>query len=220
MPAMADDDSRKGLRYTDEQLIDYVDRTHARHDDGLTAAFAAPKNNDMPAIMVGPSEGRLLELLLRMVNAAKVVEVGTLAGYSAIRMAAALPADGHLWTIEYDAGHADVARANIEAAGFSDRVDVLVGAGSDILPTLEKHGPFDAVFLDADKKGYADYGRWAAANLRQGGLVLGDNAYLFGDLMTDSDSAKAMRAFHEETAEHFQSVCVPTPDGLVLGIKR
>lgn len=217
---MADDDSRAGARYTDPQLLEYVDRIHAGHDEGLAAAFGAPKSNDMPAIMIGPSEGRLLELLLRLAGAKKVVEVGTLAGYSAIRMAAALPDDGHLWTIEYDANHAEVAKANIERAGFTDRVDVIVGAGADVLPTLEQHGPFCAVFLDADKKGYADYGRWAAANLRTGGLVLGDNAYLFGELMSDSDSAKAMRAFHEETAQHFDSVCIPTPDGLVLGIKR
>ena len=217
---MADDDSRKGHRYTDPQLIEFADRTHAGHDAGLAAAFTAPKDNDMPAIMVGPSEGRLLELLLRMVNAKKVVEVGTLAGYSAIRMAAALPADGHLWTIEFDAGHAEVARANIERAGYADRVEVMVGPGAEVLPTLEQHGPFDAVFLDADKQGYANYGRWAAKNLRPGGLVLGDNAYLFGELMTESDSAKAMRAFHEETARAFYSVCIPTPDGLVLGLKR
>ena len=89
-----------------------------------------------------------------------------------------------------------------------------------MLPTLEDHGPFDAVFIDADKVNYHHYGRWAVANLRPGGIVLGDNAYLFGELLDDSDRGRAMREFHQIVAASCDSVCIPTPDGLVLGIKR
>jgi predicted O-methyltransferase YrrM len=215
---MADNDSRAGARYHTIEILDYVGRVHAGHDPALTRAFATPEG--VPAIMVGPSEGRLLELLLRLAGARKVVEVGTLVGYSAIRMARALPDDGKLWTIEFDPRHAELARGNIAAAGLADRIEVLVGAGVDVLPTLEGQGPFDAVFIDADKQSYALYGRWAAKHLRTGGLLLGDNAFLFGELLADSERARAMRAFHEEAAQAFDSVCIPTPDGLVLGIKR
>lgn len=215
---MADQDSREGKRYQTPAIIKYVNDTHAGHDSALAQAFEVPAG--VPAIQVGPSEGKLLFLLMRLVGARKVVEVGTLVGYSAIHMARALPEGGRLWSVEYEQKHAELARANIERAKLGDRITVLVGAGIDILPTLVEHGPFDAVFIDADKQNYHRYGEWAVANLRSGGIVLGDNAYLFGDLLEDTDRGRAMRAFHEHVAKHCDSVCLPTPDGLVLGIKR
>ena len=215
---MADNSSRAGERYASPPILDYVNRVHASHDAALSQAFAVPEG--IPAIQVGPSEGKLLELLLRLAGARKVVEVGTLVGYSAMHMARVLPEGGHLWSVEYEAKHAEVARANLARAGLQDRVSVLVGAGRDILPTLAGNGPFDAVFIDADKVNYDHYGRWAIANLRKGGLVLGDNAYLFGELLEDSDRGRAMRSFHEQVAAACDSVCIPTPDGLVVCIKR
>lgn len=215
---MADKDSREGKRYQTPEIIDYVNRTHAGHDTALAQAFAVPEG--IPAIQVGPSEGKLLYLFMRLVGAKKIVEVGTLVGYSAIHMARALPADGHLWSVEFEPKHAAVARDNIAKAGLADRVTVIVGAGVDVLPTLTDNGPFDAVFIDADKQNYDRYGVWAIENLRSGGLVLGDNAYLFGDLLDDSDRGRAMRAFHEHVAASCESVCLPTPDGLVLGLKN
>jgi caffeoyl-CoA O-methyltransferase len=217
---MADKDSRAGTRYADEEILAYVQRVHAAHDSGLEAAFSSPERDDLPAIQVGPSEGRLLEVLLRLVGARRVVEVGTLAGYSAIRCARALGQGGRLWTIEVSASHAEVARRNIATAGLEDRIEVVVGAATAVLPGLEAHGPFDAVFLDADKENYDSYGRWAAAHLRPGGLLLGDNAYLFGHLLEDTSGAAAMRRFHEEAAQQFDTVCIPTPDGLLLGVKK
>ncbi len=217
---MADNDSRAGARYGTPELLQWLDLLHAPHDAGLAAAFDAPGNERMPAIQVGRSEGKLLELLLKLAGAKKVVEVGTLAGYSAIRLARGLPEGGKVWTIEFDARHAEVARQAIAAAKVADKVEVLVGAGLDVLPTLDRHGPFDAVFIDADKENYDGYGRWAAKNLRPGGLLLGDNAYLFGELMGKDARAAAMRRFHEEAAVAFDTTCIPTPDGLLLGIKR
>jgi predicted O-methyltransferase YrrM len=215
---MADKSSRTGTRYTTPELLDYVNRVHASHDAALARAFAIPEG--IPAIQVGPSEGRLLHLLLRLAGARKVVEVGTLVGYSAIHMARALAPGGHLWSIEYNARHAEVARENLAAAGLADRVTVLVGAARDVLPELAGEAPFDAVFIDADKESYDHYGRWALAHLRPGGLVMGDNAYVFGDLLADSERGRAMRGFHELVAAACDSVCVPTPDGLIVGIKR
>lgn len=217
---MADNDSRAGERYATKEIIDYLNKTHATHTEGLQRAFDAPSQHGMPAIMVGPAEGKLLRMLLQMVGAKKVVEVGTLAGYSAISMAMALPEDGHLYTIEYSPENAKVSQDNIAAAGQSHKVTVLIGAGNEVLPTLESKGPFDAVFIDADKVSYDSYGRWAAKNTRKGGLLLGDNALLFGRLLEDSPEGAAMRRFHEEARAHFETVCVYTQDGLLLGIKR
>ena len=217
---MADKDSRSGARYTTPELLKYVDGLHATHDAGLAAAFDAPSKEGMPEIQLGRSEGKLVELLMRLRQVRRAVEIGTLAGYSAIRIARALAADGRLWTIELDPRHAEVARQAISAAGWSSKVEVVVGAGLEVLPSLERHGPFDAVFIDADKENYDGYGRWAARNLRPGGLLLGDNAYLFGELLAKDARGAAMRRFHEEAARAFDTTCIPTPDGLLLGIKR
>lgn len=215
---MADNDSRAGARYYNEAILDYTQRVHASHDAGLTRAFATPAG--VPAIQLGMSEGKLVHLLVRMIGARTAVEVGTLVGYSGTQIARALAPGGHLWTCEYDPRHAELARANFAAAGVADRVTVVVGPGLATLPTLVPHGPFDVVFIDADKPNYEHYGAWAIANLRPGGLLLGDNAFLFGQLCDDDERARAMRRFHEGVAAACDSVCIPTPDGLVLGIKR
>lgn len=174
----------------------------------------------MPAIQVGPSEGKLLGLLIALTGARRVVEVGSLAGYSALRIGRALPPGGRLWTIESDPRHAAVARASIAAAGLTAQVQVLEGAAIDVLERLKAEGPFDAIFIDADKGNYDHYGRWAREHLRSGGLLLGDNAYYFGRLLEDTPEASAMRRFHEEATQAFDTVCIPTPDGLLLGLKR
>jgi predicted O-methyltransferase YrrM len=200
------------------EIVEWTNRTHAAHDAGLAAAFDTPARTGIPAIQVGESEGKLLALLLGMIGARRVVEVGTLAGYSAIRMAHALPPDGELITIEFDPKHAELARENIRTAGLASVVTVEVGAGLDVLPRLV--GPFDAVFIDAYKRNYDQYGRWAAKNVRRGGLLLGDNSFYFGKLLADTPEAAAMRRFHEEARDAFDTVNIPTPDGLLLGVKR
>ena len=218
---MADADSRSGARYATPEIIHWLDELHAAHDAGLERAFLAPSLHGLPAIQVGVSEGKLLNLLLRMISAKKVVEFGTLAGYSTLRMAQALPEDGHLWSLEFDPKHAAIARANLAAAGQEDKVTVIVGPALDTLPALGQLGPFDAVFIDADKGNYDRYGVWAAMVLRQGGLLIGDNAYYFGNLLEeDNKDAAAMRRFHQQAKEAFDTVCIPTPDGLLLGIKK
>ena len=116
---MADNDSRAGARYANEKILTYVGDVHARHDAALAQAFAVPAG--IPQIQVGPSEGRLLFLLMKLAGAKKVVEVGTLVGYSAIHMARALPAGGRLWSVEYEPKHAEVARGNSQRPGSPTR---------------------------------------------------------------------------------------------------
>ena len=216
---MADQHSRAGERYASAQILDYAARTHHPEERALSRAFEAPGRHGMPEIQLGPAEGRLLELLLRLAGARKVVEIGTLAGYSALWMARALPEGGRLWTIEADPRHAGVAAEVIGEAGMGDRITVIKGDAAELLPKLSDSGPFCAVFIDADKARYDLYGRWATENLREGGLLIGDNAYLFGRLLEESDDARAMRSFHEEMARSYRSVCIPTPDGLAVGMR-
>jgi caffeoyl-CoA O-methyltransferase len=217
---MADNDSRAGEVYWTKGILDWVAQLHAPHDEALDRAFTAPVRQTMPSIQLGASESKLLTMLLQLSGARRVVEVGTLAGYSALRLVQGLPADGKVYSIESEARHAEVALQVIAEAGEAHRVEVLVGAGVDMLKTLEPQGPFDAVFIDADKESYDAYGRWAAAHLRRGGLLLADNVYLFGHLLDDSLRAEMMRRFHVEAKANFETVCVPTPDGLLVGIKR
>ena len=113
-----------------------------------------------------------------------------------------------------------MAEAAIAQAGLAERVEICIGDAVEVLKSLEDEGPFGLVFLDADKGRYDEYGRWAYANLGPGGMLLADNAYFFGRLLDSDDAeAEAMRRFHREAAEALDTVCVPTPDGLLLGIK-
>ena len=217
--------------YRTQPLLDFVTKTLAREDAVLRDIRETTEAKGLPAISVGPDEGRLLHFLASVCGAKKIVEVGTLAGYSACWLARAMPEGGMLHTIEFDPKHAKVAKDNIALAGLTDKISVHTGAGSVVLPTLEKHGPFDLAFIDADKTGYGDYARWAAMNVRSGGLVICDNAYLFGNLHRDDlpadhdDKPKVapMRAALRLLAdEAWFSSCamIPTGEGMAVAVRR
>ncbi len=218
--SMSDFDSRQGHFYANNAIRHWVNTRHAPHDGAFKKAFEADKEDGLPAIQIDPCEGQLLKLLLTMIHATHVVEVGTLAGYSTIAIAMALPPQGQLFSIEADPHHAEIAKRNIHDANLACDVHILCGTGLQTLPTLESKGPFDAMFIDADKIGYVDYGAWGAKHIKQGGLLIADNVYLFGKLLDDSPEATTMRQFHEDTTNAFDTTCIPTPDGLLLGIKR
>src|SRR4051812_279021 len=202
---MADPKSRSGQSdYWTPAVGAYLDELYLQEDQGMGDAVASIERAGMPAIQVSPSDGRILEVVLRAAGARKVVELGTLAGYSAQWIARAIGPGGHLWTIEASPKHAAVARGVFERAGLSDRISIHEGPGMTVLPTLEPQGPFDAVFVDANKEDYAAYADWATRNLRRGGLLLGDNTYLFGrlagvepDSPEQARSIEGMRGFHE-----------------------
>ena len=217
--------------YQSKPLLDFVTSLIGREDALLRAIREDTPKQGLPPISVGPDEGRLLHFLASACAARRIVEVGTLAGYSACWLARALPADGALHTVEHDPRHAAVARANFARAGLSAKITVHEGSGAAVLPKLEKHGPFDLCFIDADKAGYPGYARWAAKNLRSGGLVICDNAYLFGALhredLPDGDGraaqAEAMReCLRLLTDESLFSSCamVPTGEGMAVAVRR
>lgn len=154
-------------------------------DPVLDAALEANALAGLPPIGVSPAQGKLLHLLARTVGARRILEVGTLGGYSTIWLARALPADGELVTCEISPEHAEVARANLARAGLAERVDVRVGPALDTLPTLQ--GPFDLAFIDADKPSNAEYFRHALRLSRPGSLIVVDNV-VRGGRVADADS--------------------------------
>lgn len=177
----------------------------AAPDEALAATLSATAAAGMPEIQVSTPQARLLEILCRTVNARRILEFGTLAGYSTIAMARTLPPDGLLTTLEFDADHAEVAWDNIERAGLADMVDLRVGAALETLPLLasEGAGNFDFVFIDADKINTPTYFAWALDHTRPGGLIFADNVIRGGSIVDpDGDEgAAAQRVFHEYLAE-------------------
>ena len=160
----------------------YITDALLPHDEALEAALAASDAAGLPAIAVAPNQGRMLELLARSIGARNILEIGTLGGYSTIWLAKALPADGRLISLEFDPRHAQVARGNIARAGFSGQVEVRVGRAIDSLPVIESEGrgPFDLVFIDADKPSNPDYFAWALKLTRPGSLIIVDNVVRAG----------------------------------------
>src|SRR5712672_4305020 len=163
-------------RYFSEQLC--------LSDPILDAAMAANKAAELPAIDVARNQGKLLQLLAQIRGARRILEIGTLGGYSTIWLARALPAGGHLITLEADPKHAEVARANIARAGLASIVELRQGNALDVLPQLdaEKRGPFDLTFIDADKPATPEYFAWALKLSRAGSLIIADNVVRKGAL--------------------------------------
>ncbi|MGC4043714.1 MAG: O-methyltransferase [Armatimonas sp.] len=204
----------------------YVATLFAPQDEALQGTLAEMAQEGVPGINVSPSEGKLLQVLALSVNAKRVLEVGTLGGYSGIHFARALPADGKLVTLELDSHHAEVAQRNFERAGVSDKVEIRLGPAAETLKTLNEANepPFDVIFIDADKDGYTEYLRLSLPLLRPGGLLLGDNT-LPDAVLTDADSGtkryNAAVAIHPE----LDSIVIPILrqrglDGLTVSVKK
>ena len=206
----------------DERLARYTTELFAGEDEALAAIRSRHASEGLPDILISAEEGKLIHVLLRAVGAARVLELGTLGGYSGVWIARALPATGRLVTIERDARHAAVARRAFAEAGVADRVELREGAALEWLAQLPPG--FDAVFLDADKENLPAYFAWALRLLRVGGLLLCDNAFFAGAVVdpdASSPAAEGVRTFNKLAAADPRLVAtiVPVRDGLVVGVK-
>jgi predicted O-methyltransferase YrrM len=203
---------------------DYIAGLFAPEDPVLASLREEADRSGLPPIAISADEGRLLQVLLMAVGARRVLEVGTLGGYSAIWMARVLPDDGSLLSLEIEPAHADFARRYVERAGLTDRVEIRVGRALDVLPSLDGER-FDAVFLDADKEPLPTYFEWALRLLRPGGLLIADNTLWGGRVLDESERDEktlAVREFNRRMATdpRVLGIIVPTHDGVAVGVVR
>lgn len=231
--------SRRGVRAATKKAADiftrvdrYIEDLFVPADAALDAVLRASDEAGLPPIQVSPSQGKLLYLLARLHGARRILELGTLGGYSAIWMARALPPGGRLVSLELDEKHADVARASLVRAGLADRSEVIVGPALGSLARLVGRGepPFDMVFIDADKGNYTAYLEWALRLTRPGSLIAADNVVRDGGVLDaggKDEMAQAARAFNAALAAEprleaivLQQVGPKGHDGLALAIVR
>lgn len=207
---MSEDRTSELLRRIDA----YVEGLFAPPDEALEAALRTSREAGLPEINVSASEGKFLQLLTEIAGAQRILEIGTLGGYSTIHFARALPDGGAVISLELDERHAEVARRNIERAGLSEKVEVLVGDARELLAAMVVAGmePFDLTFIDADKEGYPEYLDFALRLSRPGSLILGDNTIRGGSVLDPQDgSSRATREFNERLASDLRLSAVVLP---------
>ncbi len=181
-------------------------------DPRLERILQRSREQGLPGYTIRPEEGLFLQFLIVLLQARRVLEIGTLGGYSTAWMALALPPEGHIWTLERDAYHAQVARKNLEEAGLASRVTVIQGEAPRDLASLERHAPFDLVFVDAEKSIYPACYRWAMEHLRPGGVFAAHNAY-WAEEMTG-----ILRQIRED--ERAFLFVYPSSEGLLAAVRR
>jgi predicted O-methyltransferase YrrM len=217
-------------------LDGYIGEHLLAPDAALDAALAASEAAELPSIAITPPQGKLLELIARIHHASRILELGTLGGYSTIWLGRALPDDGRLVTLERDPRYAEIARANIDRAGLGEKVEIRVGPALQTLPELhaEGGGPFDLIFIDADKQNYPGYLEWALKLARVGTVIVGDNVVRAGAILdadadgrdsADGGVAAGVRRFYEllaaeprVSATAIQTVGAKGHDGFVLAL--
>lgn len=214
------------------QVDDYIRDLVGKEDDALKAAARSVDENGIPPIAVSVNQGKFLHVLALAIGAKNILEVGTLAGYSTIWLARALPKDGKLISLEYDPKHASVARKNIANAGLSDQVEIRVGRAIESLPQLKKEnlGPFDMIFIDADKPPYKEYYEWAIKLSHPGTLIIADNVIREGKVLdpkSEDDMVQGARRFNQAMAENqstigtiIQNVGAKVHDGMAIMVVK
>jgi predicted O-methyltransferase YrrM len=209
---------------------DYITALFIPSDPVLDAALSASAKAGLPSIQVSVAQGKMLHLLARALGARKVLEIGTLGGYSTIWLGRALPPGGTLITLEAEPKHAEVAQANIARAGLSGAVELRLGRAQETLPALvaEQRGPFDLIFIDADKPGYAGYLGWSLRLARPGTLIIADNVVRKGQVADPAggdENVEGIRAFNKAlaaekrvSATEIQTVGSKGYDGFALAV--
>jgi len=209
-----------------DAIDDYIAENVLDDDPALDAALAASEAAGMPAIQVAPLQGKLLMMLGAIMGARKILEIGTLGGYSTIWLARGMADGGRVVTLEMSPEFAEIARNNFAHAGLADKIEVRVGKALDTLPQLATEGPFDLIFIDADKPSTPDYFDWAVKLSRKGSLIIVDNVVREGAILaaqSDSLHVKGLRDFYARvaadtrvTATAFQTVGNKGHDGLAI----
>jgi caffeoyl-CoA O-methyltransferase len=215
----------------DERLAAWAEAVYRPEDGALREIRERGLGAGLPPIQVGAMDGLHLEVLARACGARRAVEIGTLFGYSGVCLARGLGEGGRLHTFERDPQHAEAARKAFALAGVSDRVTVHLGRALESLREVEGEGPFDLVFIDADKRGYPAYLAWAEEHLRLGGVVVADNTFGFGHVADPASAGEeagevnALIRFSErlsldkERGGRFRATILPTAEGLSVGVK-
>lgn len=212
-----------------EAVDNYICSLVAQEDDALKATVESIEKNDIPQISISAGQGKFLQVLAKLCNAKKILELGTLAGYSTIWMARALPKDGKLISLEYEQLHATVAKENIDRAGLGDVVEIRVGSAIDLLPILKQEGQvFDMIFIDADKPPYAEYFQWALQLSRPGTLIIADNVIREGKVLENDHEDERVRGVDRfnrvlaetksVTASIIQTVGAKEHDGMAIAV--
>jgi caffeoyl-CoA O-methyltransferase len=208
-----------------DQLEDYIRQTFAIEDQTLRHIRESIPEQGLPAIFVRPEEGLLLQFLAVTSNAKMALELGTLGGYSGVWIARGMASDGKLITIEKIPERAQVAREHFRLADVADRVEVWIGDSHDLLPDLSRNGPYDFIFIDAEKEGYGTYLDWSLNNLRPGGILAAHNAFRHGaivDPKNDDPGTDAIRRFNQRlaTEPRLISTIFPAGDGMAVAVLR
>jgi caffeoyl-CoA O-methyltransferase len=217
----------KGFGQADPALAAWAAEVYRPEDPVLREVRARSAAAALPAIEVGPFDGLHLEVLARLAGARRAVEIGTLGGYSGICLLRGMGEEGFLHTFEVSERHAQVARQTFALAGVAERVAVHVGPAAERLRDVEGEGPFDLVFVDADKTGYPEYLAWAAVNLKVGGVIIADNTFGFGQVHRveprgeSPEAMAALREFSRRLASDgtFRATMLPTAEGMSVGVK-
>lgn len=213
-----------------EKVDNYISELLAPEDKALKDATKLLELKSIPNISIAPNQGKFLQVLAIICNAKRVLELGTLGAYSTIWIARALPEDGKVITIESDPLHAEIARINIEKAGLASKIEIRIGAALDILPQIESEqsGPFDMIFIDADKPPYVEYFKWAIRLGRPGTVIIADNVIRNGKVLDTNSSDekvigvqklnKMLAGCTDVTATILQTVGVKEYDGMVISV--
>jgi caffeoyl-CoA O-methyltransferase len=208
----------------DDKLSTYITQSFAGEDVALQQIRRRTEAHGLPAITVRPEEGKFLQVLVAACQPRLALEIGTLGGYSGTWIARGLPSGGRLITLELEPERATIAGEHFRLAGVGDRVEIRVGDAHGLLPALSDEGPFDFVFIDAEKEGYPEYLEWTVANLRSGGVLAAHNAFRRGAIIEpdERDSAvMATREFNQRVAQdpRLLATIFPAGDGMVIAVR-
>ena len=210
---------------TQDALTSYVRDLFAPEDDALKWIIQESDNRGLPQIHIRADEGQMLQFMVRAVGARRAVEIGTLGGYSGTCIARALPADGRLFTLDNNPDHASLAEESFKRAGVEDRVTIKLGDAKQSLAALAKDGPYDALFIDADRPSYSKYLEWGIQNIRPGGLIAAHNAFFAGSVVgvagKDPVHVEAVKTFNKALAAdpRLFGTIIPLGDGIAAAIR-